>query len=54
MGIGVEIGFETVCVKKQKAKRVFHKFSIIQECQYCQLHFSCVITKELDEQSLQP
>ena len=27
--------------------RVYHKLSTIQECQYCQLHFSCAISNEL-------
>ena len=34
--------------------RGFHKLSAIQECQYCQLHFSCAIRKKLDQWSLQP
>ena len=34
--------------------RVFHDLSIIQECQYCQLHFSCVIRNEPDQWSQQP
>ena len=34
--------------------RVFHDLSIIQECQYCQLHFSCVTRNEPDQWSLQP
>ena len=29
------------------ANRVFHKCVTIQECQHCQLCFSCAITKEL-------
>ena len=34
--------------------RVFHRFSAIQECQYCQLCLNCAIRKELDHRSLQP
>ena len=30
-------------------KRVFHKLSAIQECQYCQLCFGCTITNEQDQ-----
>ena len=28
---------------------LFSKIFAIQECQYCQLHFSCAIRKELDQ-----
>ena len=34
--------------------RGFNKLSTIQECQYCQLCFSCAIWNELDQWSLQP
>ena len=35
-------------------KRVFHKLSTIQECQYCQLRFSCAMRRELVPWSPQP
>ena len=40
--------------KKRRIYRnkAFHKFSKMQEYQYCQLRFSCCIVKELDQYSL--
>ena len=36
------------------ANRFFDKLSTIQECQYCQLHFSCAIRKELNQRGSKP
>ena len=33
---------------KESCNRGFHKLSTMQECQYCQLCFSCAIRSELD------
>ena len=33
---------------------VFHKLSIIQDCQHCQLRWRCGITNELNQWSVQP
>ena len=37
----------------RQLNRVFHKLSAIQECQHCQLTFSCSVRNELHQWSLQ-
>ena len=45
----------TVSGRRRKTFKIrFRKLPTIQECQYCQLHFSCAIKTDPDQWSLQP
>ena len=49
--VPIPISFTAVpnrSIRKRASKRGFHKLSTIQECHYCQLHFSFAFTNELD------